>query len=222
MVETGIDHTVRFTGTPPSKMRFGLRADDNQPGVKVKIPYPNTGVYEVKANGVKVPPMPFNDTLGYPEQLPKSTCGENRFQNLANWLEFYITPGCEIHIRPLDAIIGSVRMDWTMDEFWGEDGEGVTSFEQRIASVLGVHWSRVYTIQVYPGSVIVKWALTEHTEESIQEIIDETPEDEEPVIPEVNKEMLSEIVHQAVEDEEKLKELFPADVMGVEEDGELI
>jgi hypothetical protein len=118
MVETGVDHTVRFTGTPPSKMRFGLRADGNQPGVKVKIPYPNAGVYEVKANNVKVPPMQFNDTLGYPEQLPKLVCGENRFQNLANWLEFYITPGCIINIKPLDAIIGSVRMDWTMDEFW--------------------------------------------------------------------------------------------------------
>jgi hypothetical protein len=118
MVETGVDHTVRFTGTPPSEMRFGLRADAGQPGVKVMIPYPNAGVYEVIANGDKAPPMPFNDTLGYPEQLPKSTCGENRFQNLANWLEFYITPGCEILIKPLDSIIGSVRMDWTMDEFW--------------------------------------------------------------------------------------------------------
>jgi hypothetical protein len=118
MLETGIDYTVRFEGTPPKEMRFGLRADDNQPGVKVKIPYPNTGVFEIKANGEKIPPMPFNDTLGYPEQLPKSTCGENRFQNLANWLEFYITPGCEILIKPLDSIIGSVRMDWTMEEFW--------------------------------------------------------------------------------------------------------
>lgn len=65
MVETGVDHTIVFKGTPPSKMRFGLRAESDQ-GIKVKIPYPNAGIYEVIANGEKVKPMPFNDTLGYP------------------------------------------------------------------------------------------------------------------------------------------------------------
>jgi hypothetical protein len=43
----------------------------------------------------------------------------------------------------------------------------------------------------------VKWALTEHTEESIQEIIDETPEDEEVVIPPADKTVLAELLHEA-------------------------
>jgi hypothetical protein len=113
MVETGLDHTVRFTGTPPGQLHFKLEAD-GQTGIKVKIPYPTAGTYSVRANGVKIAPQPFDEELGHPTQLPKSTCGENRYQNIANWLEFYITPGCEINIKPLDAIVGAVRMQWTL------------------------------------------------------------------------------------------------------------
>jgi hypothetical protein len=79
MVETGIDHTVRFTGTPPNQLRFKLEADSTQAGIKVKIPYPNAGVYSVRANGVKHAPMAFDDVLGHPLQLNKVECGENRF-----------------------------------------------------------------------------------------------------------------------------------------------
>jgi Ca2+-binding RTX toxin-like protein len=161
MLETGIDHTVRFTGTPPQQLRFKLEAGSTQAGVKVKIPYPNAGIYSVRANGKKITPQPFDEQLGHPTQLPKATCGENRFQNLANWLEFYITPGCQIDVKPLDAIAGAVRMQWTMAEFWGEenDGNSKTGFAYRLASALGVHPSRIYTVQVYEGSVVVRFGV---------------------------------------------------------------
>lgn len=220
MVETGVDHTVRFTGTPPSEMRFGLRADAGQPGVKVLIPYPNAGVYEVMADGDKVPPMPFNDTLGHPEQLTKLTCGENRFQNLGNWLEIYITPGCEIHIKPLDSIIGAVRMDWTMDEFWNDGG--VTSFADRLASILGVHPSQVRTVQVYEGSVVLIWALTELTQEAIKEIVEATPVGEAPELPVFDKAATSQMLRAAVEDPDTLEAMFPAPALGVQDDDGLL
>jgi hypothetical protein len=129
-------------------LRFKLEADsDHQEGIKVKIPYPNAGTYSVRANGVKHAPMAFDDVLGFPKQLNKVECGENRFQNLANWLEFYITPGCQIDIKPLDSIIGAVRMRWTMEEFWASENDpNAPSFTDRLASVLGIHPSRVVMV----------------------------------------------------------------------------
>ena len=82
-----------LVGTNPKNLRFKLEASATD-GIKVKIPYNVAGTYSVRANGVKHAPMAFDDVLGHPKQLNKVECGENRFQNLANWLEFYITPGC--------------------------------------------------------------------------------------------------------------------------------
>jgi hypothetical protein len=191
MVETGFNHTVRFEGTPPKEMRFGLRAGDDQEGIKVKIPYPNPGVYSIRANGEKVPPMDFDDQLGHPKQLPRETCGENRFQNDANWLEFFITPGCEILIKPLDAIVGAVRMQWTMEEFWAEGG--VTTFADRLASILDIHPSRVHTIQVYEGSVCVQFTVTEEDPDPV--VPDpENPDAEPPAPPVFDKNGTSEML----------------------------
>lgn len=86
-------------------------------------------------------------------------CGENRFVGSVNALEFYITPGCEIRIKPLDAIVGTVRMQWTLADFWASGG--ATAFADRVASALGIHPSRVHTIQVYEGSVVVQFSIVE-------------------------------------------------------------
>ena len=100
-----------MTGTPPGSMRFALRAGSSQDGVKVTIPYPTTGAFTVKANGVKVTANQFDDAAGVPTELAKSDCGENRFVPLANFLEFYITPDCIVDFKPRDAIQGAVRME---------------------------------------------------------------------------------------------------------------
>lgn len=57
----------------------------------------------------------------------------------------------------------SVRLDWTLEEFYASDG--ITSFADRMAAVLGVHASQVKVVAVYKGSVIV-------------EMFVESPEDE--------------------------------------------
>jgi hypothetical protein len=189
MVETGYDTTVRFTGTPPQQLRFKLEGDDSQSGIKVKIPYPVAGTYSVRANGVKHAPMAFDDVLGHPLQLNKVECGENRFQNLANWLEFYITPGCQIDIKPLDAIVGAVRMQWTLEEFWAaENDPNAPGFADRLASILGIHPSRVVMVQVYEGSAVVRYVITEDDQDQDLE------EGEEPVVVEFDKELVSQQV----------------------------
>jgi hypothetical protein len=66
-------------------------------------------------------------------------CGENRYDGSNNVLEFMITPDCKIEIRPIDAIVSNVRMEWTLDEFYGAGG--VTSFVDRVSAALGIHAS---------------------------------------------------------------------------------
>lgn len=82
-----------------------------------------------------------------------ATCGVNRYVGIENYLEFFVTPGCTVVVIPRDAILTSVRLDWTADEFFA--GDGATTFTQRMASVLGVHISRVKIVSVYEGSLNV-------------------------------------------------------------------
>ena len=124
-------------------MRFTLRAESG--GIQVKIPYPDAGSYAVLANGEPVDYTPFDNQIGKYAPLTKSLgCGENRFVAVQNELEFYLTPGCEITVKPRDAIMSSVRMEWTLEEFYANGGQ--TAFVDRVASTLGIHPSRVKTI----------------------------------------------------------------------------
>ena len=93
-----------------------------------------------------------------------SHCGENRYVGVENFLDFYLTAECELTIKPKDSIMISVRLDWTLEEFYASDG--ITSFADRMAAVLGVHASQIKVVAVYKGSVIV-------------EMFVESPEDEE-------------------------------------------
>ena len=96
----------------------------------------------------------------------RAGCGENRYVGVKNFLEFYITPGCEIKVVPKDSIMVSVRLDWTLDEFYAANG--VDNFTDRMAAVLGVHASQIKVVAVYQGSVIVEY------------FIETLPEDEDP------------------------------------------
>lgn len=82
-----------------------------------------------------------------------AVCGANRYVGIENYLEFFVTPGCTVVVIPRDAILTSVRLDWTADEFFA--GDGATTFTQRMASVLNVHISRVKIVSVYEGSLNV-------------------------------------------------------------------
>ena len=137
-VESLGDYTMDFTGTPASSMRFVLKADVG--GIKIKIPYPNAGSYTVFANDVEKPYTPWDKQAGRNAELTKREgCGENRYVGVENFLEFYITPDCTIKVVPRDSIMVSVRLDWTLEEFYASNG--VDNFTDRMAAVLGVHAS---------------------------------------------------------------------------------
>jgi len=68
-----------------------------------------------------------------------------------------ITPYCLIEVKPVDAIMSNVRMQWTMDEFYAAGG--VTSFVDRVAGSLGIHASQMKVVAVYTGSVVVDYHI---------------------------------------------------------------
>ena len=145
-----------MSGTPPGKMRYTLKAEGS--GTKLKIPYPNAGSYSIRVDGDIIGQTPWDDARGEPSALTKSKgCGENRFIGIINILEFYITPGCTVYVEPRDAIQTKVRMEWTLDEFYSDGG--TTRFVDRLAASLGIDRSRIKTVAVYEGSVIVDFFI---------------------------------------------------------------
>lgn len=129
-----------MTGTPPGKMRYTIIGGTSKAGVKVKVPYWNAGSYEITVNGNIIPYTPWDTNIGRNAELTlKKGCGENRFVGVQNFLEFYITPGCVVYVAPRNAIMGGVRLEWTMSEFYASGG--VVSFTDRVAFVLGIHAS---------------------------------------------------------------------------------
>jgi len=138
MVETTGNYTIEYTSTPFKNMRYELRATTGI--MKLKIHYWNAGSYEVYANGNLVEHTAWDKEIGAQALLTGYRgCGENRYKGVDNYLEFIITPYCLIEVKPVDAILSNVRMQWTMDEFYAAGG--VTSFVDRVAGSLGIHAS---------------------------------------------------------------------------------
>lgn len=68
-----------------------------------------------------------------------------------------MTPYCLIEVKPVDAILSNVRMQWTMDEFYAQGGP--TSFIDRVSASLGIHASQMKVVAVYTGSVVVEYEI---------------------------------------------------------------
>lgn len=157
-VQTDKEYTVEYTGTPPGKQRFGLSAGMAGVGVALRVQYPESGAYEVFAGGKEVVINSWDAALGRPGKLTKTKgCGENRFVGVKNFLDVFITPGCELEIRPRNAVLTNVRMEWTLKEFYSSGG--TSTFADRVSAALGVHKSRVKVVAVYEGSVKVQYLI---------------------------------------------------------------
>lgn len=115
--------------------------------------YPNAGAYQVFVDGNLMPETEWDSNIGGPRPLSGAFCGEWRFIAIQNFIEFYLTSGCELKIEPLDQIRTTVRLNWTLEEFYADGG--TTTFTDRVAAALGIPAWRVKTVAVYEGSVIV-------------------------------------------------------------------
>jgi len=157
LIETGHDYTVEYTGTPFLNMEYMLRAETGK--VNLRILYWNAGSYEVYVRGKLVRANFFDKNIGTQAKLKGTKgCGENRFVGgVDNYLEFVLTAGCRVEVKPVDSFPANVRMDWSMDEFYAQGGH--TTFADRVAGTMGVHSSQVKVVNVYKGSVVVDFVV---------------------------------------------------------------
>lgn len=115
--------------------------------------------------------MPVNEwdsAIEAPALITKAAgCGENRFIGVKNYMDVFITPGCEFEIRRRDAVLTNIRIEWTVAEFYADGG--TSTFADRVAAALGIHKSRVKVVAVYEGSVVVQYLI-------MAEVIDDNPD----------------------------------------------
>lgn len=157
-VENDKDYTIEYTGTPPGKQRFELKSGIEGTGIFIRLRYAEAGAYEVKIGNTVKAPTAWNTDIGKNAPLTKKAgCGEFRWVGIKNFMEFFITPGCEVTIVPKKAVIANVRMEWTLTEFYADGG--TSKFADRIASALGIHSSRIKVVAVYEGSVVVNYHI---------------------------------------------------------------
>lgn len=125
LLQVGRNYTIEYTSTPFLNMRYKLMGGSGFS--KIRIYYWNAGSYHVYVNNKLIDYTEWDKNLGTAKELSGyKGCGENRYVGVKNFLEFIITPGCEVTIKPRDAIMCNVRMEWTMNEFY--DAGGVTAF----------------------------------------------------------------------------------------------
>lgn len=99
-------------------------------------------------------------------EVSKSYCGEFRYEGVLNRLQFYLEndDDCVVYVKPRDAIMLKIRMEFTLEEFFADGG--VVSFTDRMAGVLGIHASDMLIVSVYEGSTIIEWQVMQRDEEA--------------------------------------------------------
>jgi hypothetical protein len=163
-------YDIVFTGTPPKTMRYFLKTISKDTGVTLRIAYQGAESRAILKDGVEIEYNQWDEALRNYGPVKQEICGENRYLGVVNILEFYITPGCDLEIKPRDAIQTLVRMEWTFDQFFANGG--TTSFIDRLTGSLGIHRSTVKVVSVYEGSLAVNYELAASKEEtrSLEEI----------------------------------------------------
>lgn len=163
----GMWYELVYKGTPPLRQKFTLRSDTVP--VALRIKYPKAGVYILKdIRGNEITANAWDSSIQAPGLIKGSKggyCGENRYVGVSNTLEFYLTKNCTIFIEPIDSIQASVRMNWTMKEFFSSGG--TTKFVDRVAASLGIRAANVKVVSVYMGSVVVDFQVVEDTTKTL-------------------------------------------------------
>lgn len=137
----------------------------------LRIQYPESAAMEIFIDNKVIDMTKWNTDIGAPDYLTKKAgCGENRFVGVKNYMDVFITPGCSFEIRPRDAVLTNVRMEWTLKAFYADGG--TDKFADRVAAALGIHKSRVKVVAVYEGSVKVQYhIMTDTTDKDPQDTI---------------------------------------------------
>ena len=142
VLNTREDYTMAISGNNrvSSSMRFHLDLQGTG-GTKIKLPYTN-GYRSITltANGNLKLPTDWNDAAGVSNLITKADgCGEYRFVSQSDddvYLEFFIEQGCTIEIAEVESVMASIRLDWSLTEFYADGG--VDNFKTRMALALSI------------------------------------------------------------------------------------
>ena len=161
LLDISRNYTIEYTGTPPKQQRFSLYSDNTRQnqGTLITIPYPDAGAYKIYSESQELIPPTKWDYMTETWAVPQGEfCGEHRYMDIKNYLQFWIEPGCTLYVYPRDAIMLAIRLEWTVKEFFQADRIG--KFTDRMAAVLDIHKADLKVVQVYEGSVIVESRCT--------------------------------------------------------------
>eukprot|EP00117_Sycon_ciliatum_P004440 scpid3684/ scgid8813/ len=155
-------YDIQFTGTVPDTMQFKLQSafGVSRKGMVIQVRYNKKNTFAISKDDELVEALTFDENSGEVPPVPtEAFCGENRYLPLENTLQFYITleDDCLLDVMPLDVVRASIRMQWTLDEFYAEGG--TTNFVDRLAGSLGIHASNIKVVTVYEGSVVVEFEI---------------------------------------------------------------
>lgn len=85
-------------------------------------------------------------------------CGANQWIPIVNKITFKIEfTTCKLYVIIKDSIQGSVRLEWTVADFFSNGGD--TAFADKMASALGIHPSRIKVVGIAAGSVVVNYII---------------------------------------------------------------
>jgi hypothetical protein len=153
MVQMGRYYNVTYTGSLPMKMRYMLQGADKNEGIVVTVPYYRPETVRVTVNGVKK-----TSKTGRPGISNEVALGSNSGTSFWYWTEnkiqFALRGDDILTLERIDSIQLTMRLDVTTAEFW--DGDGVTSFIDRLAAVLLIPPYRIRVVDTIEGSTILK------------------------------------------------------------------
>jgi hypothetical protein len=94
--EPGMVYNLTYTGTPPKKQRFVLRAKNPDAGMTIRIHYPSAESRNLVKDGKIVEFNQWSEIEKQYGSIKQERCGENRYIGIKNIFEFYIDSECEI------------------------------------------------------------------------------------------------------------------------------
>jgi len=93
-----------------------------------------------------VDPTEWDTTTGTWAIPTGRKCGENRYDGVENFLQFWIEPNCTltVSVYPRDAITLAIRLDLPVNEFYEEYSHG--EFTEIISDVLEIDTADIKAI----------------------------------------------------------------------------
>jgi hypothetical protein len=154
MVQVGRYYNVTYTGSLPAKMRYQLQGADDKESIVITVPYYRPETVRVTVNGKEVQGKTGRPGFTSDVRL-QSTRGTSFWFWTENKIQFALTGSKDvILLERIDAIQLTMRLDVTTKEFW--DGDGATSFIDRLAAVLLIPSYRIRVVDTVEGSTILK------------------------------------------------------------------